>query len=86
MPWELIRDVGLTILFAISFARYLDLPQTNEKIRVLVDRWICSIGDRLMVAGACLALLGMAANFAQTQKTLPAKTFAPIGMPTQSTQ
>ncbi len=44
MPGELIRDVGLTtfivggfLLFAISWARYLDPLQENEKVRTLVD-------------------------------------------------
>lgn len=93
MSWELIRDVGLTIfivggfsLFAISSARYLDPPQTNEKVRALADRWISSIGDTLMIAGAGLALLGMAANFVQTHKTLPAETLVLRGTLNQSPQ
>ncbi len=71
MSWELIRDIGLImfigggfLLFAISASRYLDPPQKNEKIRVLVDSWMWSIGDGMMIAGACVALLGMAGDFA----------------------
>ncbi len=72
MSWELIRDVGLILfigggflLFAISAGRYLDPPQANEKVRALVDSWIWSIGDGMMIAGACLALLGTAGKLVQ---------------------
>jgi uncharacterized membrane protein len=71
MPWDLIRDVGLTIFIvggllrlAVSFARYLDPPQKDEKIRVLIDCWVYSIGDGLMIVGACFSLLGLGATFA----------------------
>ncbi len=85
MSWELIRDVGLTIfivggfflLFAVTFARHLDPPQTSEKVRALVDRWATSLGDKLMIAGAGLALPGMAAaDFIQTHKTSSSETVA----------
>ncbi len=72
MSWELIRDIGLItfigggfLLFAISTSRYLDPPQKNGKLRVLVDSWMWSICDGMMIAGACVALLSMAGEFAQ---------------------
>jgi hypothetical protein len=50
---------GGLVLFAVTLGRYLDPPQPNEWIRSISDSWLWSIGDGLMLAGACLAELGM---------------------------
>lgn len=50
---------GGLVLFAVTLGRYLDPPQPNEWIRSISDSWLWSIGDGLMLGGACLAELGM---------------------------
>jgi hypothetical protein len=66
MSWEPIRDIGLMIfvcgsfaLFAVTLSRCLDPPRPDEWIRSFSDSWIWSIGDGLMLIGACLAVSGM---------------------------
>jgi hypothetical protein len=66
MSWEPIRDIGFImfvsggfVLFAVTLGRYLDPPQPDERIRSISDSWMWAIGDGLMLAGACLAVLGM---------------------------
>jgi hypothetical protein len=66
MSWESVRDIGFLMfvcgsfaLFAVTLGRYLDPPQPDERIRSIGDSWMWSAGDVLMLAGACLAVLGM---------------------------
>jgi hypothetical protein len=50
---------GSFVLFAVTLGRYLDPPQPDEWIRSFSDWWMWSIGDGLMLAGACVVVLGM---------------------------
>jgi hypothetical protein len=39
--------------------QYFDPPQPDAWIRFIAESWMRSVGDGLMVAGACLALMGI---------------------------
>ena len=66
MSWETVRDIGFLVfvcgslvLFAVALGGYLDPPRPDQWIRTISDQWMWSVGDGLMLAGACLAVLGM---------------------------
>ena len=70
MSWDVIRSIGLImfvcgsiVLFAVKLGQYFDPPQPDAWIRLIAESWMRSGGDGLMVAGACLALLGIAVGY-----------------------
>ena len=70
MSWEVIRNIGLImfvcgsiVLFAIMLGQYFDPPQPDAWIRSIAESWMWSVGDGLMVAGACLALMGFVVGY-----------------------
>lgn len=70
MSWNVIRSIGLImfvcgsiVLFAVKLGQHFDPPQPDAWIRLIAESWMRSGGDGLMVAGACLALLGIAVGY-----------------------
>jgi hypothetical protein len=70
MSWDVIRSIGLImfvcgsiVLFAVKLGQYFDPPPPDAWIRLIAESWVRSGGDGLMVAGACLALLGIAVGY-----------------------
>jgi hypothetical protein len=69
MSWEFIRTVGLLmficggmVVFAVMLGRFFDPPEPDAWIRIIIDSWMRSVGDGLMIIGACVALIGIAAS------------------------
>jgi len=76
MSWETIRDIGLMsfvcgsfALFAVTLSRCLDPSKPDEWVQSLSDTWIWSIGDRMMLIGACLAVSGMFFGYLTSMRT-----------------
>ena len=63
MSWEFMRDLGLVIFaagalvaFGLSRILYRQLGSANVA-------WMATIGDAMMLAGACLAVTAMVIGF-----------------------
>lgn len=59
--WEFMRDAGLAF-FACGAVLFFGLSRVRSQIpelQMLDPSWIRTIGDGLMLGGACLALIAM---------------------------
>ena len=61
MSWELMLDIGLTIFAfgAVSFFALSKIRSPVPELQFLNPFWIRTIGDGMMLGGACLALIAM---------------------------
>jgi hypothetical protein len=70
---------GSIVLVAVLLGQYLDPPQQDERIRSISDSWMWSAGDRLMIIGACIALMGFVGGYLTSVSTDPQLT--PVVLP-----
>jgi hypothetical protein len=81
MSWEVIRSIGLIVflcggivLFAVLLGQYFDPAQPGARIRSMSESWMWSVGDWLMIAGACVALMGFVGGWLTSVSTDPQLT------------
>jgi hypothetical protein len=66
MSWAFTRDIGLMIfaLGAVLFFGWSRIRSRVPELQLLDPLWIRTIGDGMMLGGACLALLAMFGHWA----------------------
>jgi hypothetical protein len=85
MSWEVIRSIGLImfvcggiVLFAVLLGQYFDPLKQEARIRLTTESLMWSVGDWLMMIGACVALMGFVGGYLTAASTDPQLTPAVV--------
>jgi hypothetical protein len=63
MTWEMLRDLGLVLFAAGAIAAFLLSRVLQRQLGTANVALIATIGDAMMLEGACLAVTAMAIGF-----------------------
>ena len=63
MSWELVRDMGLIIFVFGGLVRLLMSTIFHQRMGITNAAWMNTIADRMMLVGACLAVIAMLVGY-----------------------